>query len=57
MKIAYDVNEPFELFVKQIEDAVRLADAAGKPYLPAQVEQIGYMLLERTGVFTDECKL
>ena len=57
MKMAYDVNEPFELFVKQIEDAVRLADAAGKPYLPEQVEQIGYMLLERTGVFTDECKL
>ena len=57
MKRACDVNEPFELFVKQIEDAVRLADAAGKPYLPEQVEQIGYMLLERTGVFTDECKL
>ena len=56
MKSPYDHNEPFELFVKQIEDAVRLADAAGKPYTPEQVEQVGYMILERTGIFTDECK-
>ena len=57
MKKPYDPNEPFETFVKQIEDAMMLADAAAKPYTPAQVEQVGYMLLERTGVFNDECKL
>lgn len=57
MKMAYNANEPFELFVQKIESTVRLADAASKPYSPEQVEQTGYMLLERTGVFTDECKL
>ena len=47
MKTPYDANEPFECFVQQIEDAVRLADAAGKPYSPEQVEQVEYMLLEK----------
>ena len=56
MTQSYDPNAPFECFIKQIEDGMMIADAAGKPYTPEQIEQMGYMILEKTGVFTDECK-
>ena len=57
MKKSYDTNQPLETFVKKIEDAIMLEDAAGEPYTGHQIEYIAYMILSRTGVFHDEWKL
>ena len=56
MKKDFDHLLPFEHFVKQIEDSMELAEAANTPYTSQQVILIGYNIMFKTGVFTDECK-
>jgi hypothetical protein len=46
IKKAWDVNEPFEVLITQIEDAMAFADAAQTPYTAAQILSID------TGLFS-----
>jgi hypothetical protein len=57
MKSDYDVNQPIEVLIDQIDDAVDLAAAASNPYTPEQVVTIAYTLVFKTGMFPDDCKL
>jgi hypothetical protein len=52
-----DVNQPIEIFYKQIEDAMEFADAGQTPYTPAQILSIAYQGVFRTGIFADDCKI
>jgi hypothetical protein len=56
MKKPCDVNQPIEVFFKQIEDATEFAAAGQAPYSPEQVLNIAYQLVFRTGIFVDDCK-
>jgi hypothetical protein len=58
MKQPCDVNQPIEVLYKQIEDAIDFA-AVGQtpPYSPAQVLNVAYQLVFRTGIFADDCKI
>jgi hypothetical protein len=57
MKQPCDVNQPIEVLFKQIEDAIEFAAAGASPYTPAQILNIAYQLIFRTGIFADDCKL
>ena len=57
MKADYDVNQPIEVLIDQIDDAVDMAAAAENPYTPEQVVTIAYTLVFKTGMFADDCKL
>jgi hypothetical protein len=52
-----DVNQPIEVFYKQIEDAMEFAAAGQTPYSPAQILSIAYQGIFRTGIFADDCKI
>ena len=56
MRKPWDPNTPFEALIKQINDAVELADHAGAPYTPVQVVNTAYGLVEKTGVFEIDCR-
>ena len=56
MNAPYDPNEPFEVLIDQIEDAIDYAAAGNMPYTPTQIVNTAYNLLFDTGVFADECK-
>jgi hypothetical protein len=56
MKQPCDVNQPIEVLYKQIEDAIDFAAAGQTPYSPAQVLNVAYQLVFRTGIFADDCK-
>jgi hypothetical protein len=57
MKQPCDVNQPIEVLYKQIEDAINFAVTGQTPYSPAQVLNVTYQLVFRTGIFADECKI
>ena len=52
----YDVTQPFEVFISQIEDSIEFAMAGGTPFTHEQVLVITYNILFNTGAFKDECK-
>jgi hypothetical protein len=52
-----DVNQPIEVFYKQIEDAMEFAAAGQTPYSPEQIVSIAYQGIFRTGIFADDCKI
>ena len=56
MREPWDPNTPFESLIKQINDAVELADHAGAPYTPVQIVNTAYGLVEKTGVFEIDCR-
>jgi hypothetical protein len=56
IRAPYNVTEPFEKFVSQIEDSVAFAEAGQAPITVQQVLVIGYNILFATGAFKDECK-
>ena len=53
----WDPNQPFEQLIKQIQDAIDLADHAGVPYTAEQIINIAYNLVERTGIFEMDCRV
>ena len=53
----YDLNQPFETSIDQIEMAVNFADARGVSYTPKQVDTTAYNLLFSTGYCTNSCQL
>jgi hypothetical protein len=57
MKADYDVNQPIEVLIDQIDDAVDMAAAGKTPYTPEQVVTIAYTLIFKTGLFADDCKI
>jgi hypothetical protein len=52
-----DVDQPIEVFYKQIEDGMEFADAGQTPYSPEQILSIAYQGIFRTGIFADDCKI
>jgi len=52
----YKDNLPFRVFVKQIEDAVKYADAGGEPFTNKQIVSKAYNLLLKSGVYTLRCR-
>ena len=53
----YNVNQPVEFLINQIDDSVDIAAAAVNPYLAEQVVTIAYNLVFKTGMFADDCKM
>jgi hypothetical protein len=52
-----DVNQPIEVFYKQIEDAMEFAAAGQTPYSNEQILSTAYQGIFRTGIFADDCKI
>ena len=57
MAAAYDVNLPIETLYKRIEDCVQYAAAANTPFTAAQVVSTAFRVIQKTGMFTDDCKI
>ena len=57
MRVDYDVNQPMEVLIEQINNAVNVATEADNPYLAEQVVTTAYNLVFKTGMFADNCKL
>ena len=56
MNSLYDLNQPIEHLIDQIDEAVELVDTAKVPYTAVQVVDIAYHLIQETGIFTLDCK-
>ena len=56
MKESYDPNQPPELLIQQIQDAVDYAAHANCPYLPEQFVTAAYNLVNQTGMFDHNLK-
>ena len=55
-KQQWDLNQPFEVLIDQIEDAIDYAAAGNTPYSKEQITNMAYNIVYRTGIFRDECK-
>ena len=47
----YDPMNPIDVIFIAIDDLVHYADAANSPYTQAQIINMGYIILNRTGFF------
>ena len=52
-----DVNQPIEIFCKQIEDAMEFAAAGQTPCSPEQILSIAHQGIFRTGIFAADCEI
>ena len=57
IEAAYDINMLIETLFEKIEDTVEYTAQAHTPFTNAQVVSIAYMLVHKTGMFTNECKV
>ena len=57
MGAAYDVNLPVETLYKRIEEGVQFAAAGNTPFTAEQVVSIAFRIIQKTGMFTDDCKI
>ena len=57
MRTPWNPTDPFEIIIEQVEDAIDTMDSVGQPYTPEQIMTTAYLLVHRTGLFNDECKL
>ena len=57
MHADYNVNQPMEVLIKQINDTVDMVAAADNPYSAKQVVTAAYNLVFKTDIFADNCKL
>jgi len=57
MAVNYDVNLPIEKFFKRIKQCVQYAAAGNTPFTAAQVVSTAFRTIQKTGMFTDECKI
>ena len=53
----FDPLEPFENYVKTIEEAMRSAEAAGCPYTPSQVATKACNQIYKAGALTLGCRV
>ena len=56
MKENYDPNQPPEILIQKIQDAVDYAAHANCPYSPEQVVTTAYNLVNQTGIFDQDLK-
>jgi hypothetical protein len=56
MQRPWDPNTPFKTLIKQIKDAMEVADAATQAFTDAQILTLAYTLVYNTGLYFDECK-
>ena len=57
MTATYDVNLPIETLYKRIEECVQYAAAGNTPFTAAQVVSTAFRTVQKTGMFTDDCKI
>ena len=57
MEAPYNVNLPIESLFEQIEDAIEYVAHGRIPFTNEQVVSTAYMLVAKTGIFTEECKV
>lgn len=56
MGAAY-VHLPVELLFKRIEDGMQFAAAGNTPFTAVQVVSIAFSIIQKIGMFTDDCKI
>ena len=57
MRADYNVNQPMEFLIRQIDDAMEIAAASNNLYSAEQVVTANYNLVFKTGMFSDDCKM
>ena len=57
LRSPYDINQPFETLINQVENAVDYASSGDTTYTPDQVVGITFQLMFQTGLFNNNCKL
>ena len=57
MRADYYVNQPMEVLIESIDNAVDMTAAADKPYSAEQVVTAAYNLFFKAGMFVEDCKL
>ena len=57
IEVLYAINLPSETLFEQVEDAVEYSAQAHTPFKNTQVVNTAYILVHKTGIFTDECKV
>ena len=56
MRAEYDLSQPIEVLLYQIEIAVQFSEAGKSPYEPKQVVSRAYLLVLKTGLYSEACK-
>jgi hypothetical protein len=56
MTAQINFQDPIKTLFKQIEDAVRYANAGAQPYMEAQYVNIAFLLILNTGAIPDACR-
>ena len=56
MAAPYDVNLPIETLYKRIKESAQYAAAANTPFTTAQVVSTAFRVIQKTGMFVDDCK-
>ena len=56
LKESYDLNQPFEVLIDQVEDAVDYVSVGNVPYTAKQIVNVAYNLIFETGIYNDNCK-
>ena len=49
-------NQPSEVLIDQIKDAINYASAGNTPYSKEKITNMAYNIVYCTGIFSDECK-
>ena len=57
MGAAYDVNLPIETLFKRIEECVQFAAAGDTPFTAPQVVSTAFRIVQKTGMYADDCKV
>lgn len=52
----YDVNMPIETLYKRTEEYVQYAVAANTPFSDTQIVSSAFRVIQKTGMFVDDCK-
>ena len=55
-KQQWDPNQPFEVLIDQIEDAIDYAASRNTLYSKEQIMNMAYNIVYRTSIFSNECK-
>ena len=56
MAAAYDLNLPIKTLFKRIEECVQYSAAGNTPFTASQVVSTAFCIMQKTGMYTDNCK-
>ena len=56
MRSLWDPNSPFDCLVQQLEDGQDYTNDGGQPYTTDQLLRIAYTLVNKTGLYFEDCK-